>query len=70
MNIQRPTAPLGRFDGIYDDLLDAFRGLSVEEQRQLTAALLICLCHRIADPKEIKAAIAEARASLRQSVSH
>ena len=58
------TAQLGVYDGIYDDLLAAFHGLSPERQRQLSASLLVCLCHRIGDREEISRAIEEAKASL------
>lgn len=62
---QRPsTAQLGDYDGIYDDLLVAFHGLTAEQQRQLSASLLVCLCHRIGDREEINRAIEEAKASL------
>ena len=66
MERRSPTAALGVYDGIYDDLLAAYHGLSAEQQRQLTASLLVCLCHRIGDRDEIQRAIEEAKASLPQ----
>ena len=64
MEQRSSTAQLGVYDGIYDDLLAAFHGLSTEQQRQLSASLLVCLCHRIGDREEISRAIEEAKASL------
>ncbi|MCY3879720.1 MAG: DUF2783 domain-containing protein [Rhodobacteraceae bacterium] len=60
----KPTESFGAHDAIYDELLSAYYGLSTDRQRQLTASLLICLCHRIGSREEISRALAEARASL------
>lgn len=70
MKSHQPIHNLGQFDQIYNDLLEAYEGLSLDQQQQLSAALLICLCNRIADPEEIRQSIDEARASLCFSNKH
>ena len=54
----------GGYDEIYGDLLDAFEDLTEQDQLRLSASLLVCLCHRIADRREIMEAIAEAKRTL------
>ncbi len=56
--------PVNDVDGIYEDLLSAYRGLSVEEQIRLSATLLICLSHRIGDRLDVQKAIDEAKAEI------
>lgn len=51
-------------DGFYAQVIEAHRGLSEEESRQLNARLILLLAARIGSADVLADAIAQARASL------
>lgn len=54
-------------DAIYNDLLDAHQGLSLEESQQLNTRLLLILMNQLGDRELLREAIDAAKSSANQS---
>ena len=51
-------------DSLFNELLDAHQGLSLDQSSQMNATMILLLINHIGDPAVIRDAIARARAAL------
>ena len=51
-------------DSLFNELLDAHQGLSLDQSSQMNAAMILLLMNHIGDPAVIRDVIVRARASL------
>jgi uncharacterized radical SAM superfamily protein len=58
---------LARPDDVYNLLVDAHKGLSVEQSEKLNAALVLLLANHVGDEDVIREAVAAARRSATQT---